>query len=183
MRHASSRLSTSYEHDACGVGFLADLSHRSGTHEVVRLALMAVGAMEHRGARAADGRTGDGARILLETPRALLQRDLAAARVRAPDQHLAAVCVFLPRAEELAAAMRGRIEHAIRSEGVKPMRWRAPRVDPGVLGAQAAATAPSYEQLLVDVGPGDARERMRSVRRTVIRTLREEHDAATRVGG
>jgi glutamate synthase domain-containing protein 2/glutamate synthase domain-containing protein 1/glutamate synthase domain-containing protein 3 len=166
------------EHDACGVGFLADLSHRA-SHEVVRLALTAVGAMEHRGARAADGRTGDGAGILLETPHALLQRDLAAAHVRVPDQHLAAVCVFLPRDEELAAAMRGRIEHAIRGEGVKPMRWRVPPVDPSVLGAQAAASAPSYEQVLVDVGPGNARERMRSVRRAVIRTLREEGDVAT----
>jgi glutamate synthase domain-containing protein 2/glutamate synthase domain-containing protein 1/glutamate synthase domain-containing protein 3 len=166
------------EHDACGVGFLADLSHRA-SHEVVRLALTAVGAMEHRGARAADGRTGDGAGILMETPRALLQRDLAAAHVRVPDQHLAAVCVFLPRDEELAAAMRGRIEHAIRGEGVKPMRWRVPPVDPSVLGAQAAASAPSYEQVLVDVGPGNARERMRSVRRAVIRTLREEGDVAT----
>jgi glutamate synthase domain-containing protein 2/glutamate synthase domain-containing protein 1/glutamate synthase domain-containing protein 3 len=180
MRHASRDLSTGSEHDACGVGFLADLAQRA-SHDVVRLALEAVGAMEHRGARAADGRTGDGAGILIETPRALLQRELAAAHVRVPDQHLAAVCVFLPRAEELAAAMRGRIEHAIRSEGVKPMRWRVPRVDPAVLGAQAAATAPSYEQLLVDVGPGNARERMRSVRRTVIRTLREENDAATLV--
>ena len=110
--------------------------------------------MEHRGARAADGRTGDGAGILMETPRALLQRELAAAHVRVPEQHLAAVCVFLPRDEDLAAAMRGRIEHAIRGEGVKPMRWRVPPVDAHVLGVQARASAPAYEQLLVDVGPG-----------------------------
>jgi glutamate synthase domain-containing protein 2/glutamate synthase domain-containing protein 1/glutamate synthase domain-containing protein 3 len=168
------------EHDACGVGFLADLSNRA-SHEVVRLALSAVGAMEHRGARAADGRTGDGAGILLETPRALYQRELAAAHVRVPEQHLAAVCVFLPRDEELAAAMRAKIEHAIRAEGVKPMRWRVPPVDPGVLGVQAAANAPAYEQLLVDVGPGNARELMRSVRRSVIRALRAENDVATLV--
>src|ERR1700761_4270280 len=120
------------EHDACGVGFLADLSNRA-SHEVVRLALSAVGAMEHRGARAADGRTGDGAGILLETPRALFQRELAAVHVRVPEQHLAAVCVFLPRDEQLAAAMRAKVEHAIRGEGVAPMRWRVPPVDPGVL--------------------------------------------------
>jgi len=169
------------EHDACGVGFLADLSHRGARHEIVDLALSAVGAMEHRGARAADGRTGDGAGILLETPRAIFLRYLADAHVRVPEQHLAAVCVFLPLDEGLAAAMRAKIEHAIRSEGVKPMRWRVPPVDRDVLGKQAAANAPSYEQVLVDVGPGNARERMRSVRRAVIRTLREENDAATLV--
>ena len=169
------------EHDACGVGFLADLSHRGGTHEVVRLALTAVGAMEHRGARAADGRTGDGAGILLETPRAIFLKYLAEAHVRVPEQHLAAVCVFLPVNEDAAAAMRAKIEHAIRSESVKPMRWRVPPVDRSVLGKQAASGAPSYEQLLVDVGPGNARERMRSVRRAVIRTLRDEGDVATLV--
>ena len=167
------------EHDACGVGFLADLSHRGATHEIVRLALTAVGAMEHRGARAADGRTGDGAGILLETPRAVLSRDLIEAHVRVPEQHLAAVCVFLPVDEDVAAAMRAKVEHAVRSESVAPMRWRIPPVDRAVLGKQAASGAPSYEQLLVDVGPGNARERMRSVRRAVIRTLREEGDVAT----
>ncbi len=168
------------EHDACGVGFLADLAN-SPTHEVVRLALTAVAAMEHRGARAADGRTGDGAGILLETPRALFMRELAQAHVRVPERHLAAVCVFLPTEPGLAAALRGRIETAIRNEGVAPMRWRVPTVDRSILGAQALATAPSYEQLIVDVGPGNARERMRSVRRAVIRTLRDEGDAATLV--
>jgi glutamate synthase domain-containing protein 2/glutamate synthase domain-containing protein 1/glutamate synthase domain-containing protein 3 len=166
------------EHDACGVGFLADLSNRA-SHEIVRLALNAVAAMEHRGARAADGRTGDGAGILLETPRALFLRELSAAHVRVPERHLAAVCVFLPADEDLAAAMRHKIEHAIRAEQVAPMRWRVPPVDRSVLGAQAAASAPSYEQLLVDMGPGNARERMRSVRRAVIRTLREAGDVAT----
>ena len=168
------------EHDACGVGFLADLGNRA-SHELVELALTAVGAMEHRGARAADGRTGDGAGILLETPRALFLRELAALHVHIPEQHLAAVCVFLPRDEDLAAVMRARIESAVRNEQVAPMRWRVPQVDPAVLGVQAVAAAPSYEQLLVDVGPGNARERMRAVRRAVIRTLRAEGDAATLV--
>jgi glutamate synthase domain-containing protein 2/glutamate synthase domain-containing protein 1/glutamate synthase domain-containing protein 3 len=168
------------EHDACGVGFLADLANRA-SHETVRLALNAVAAMEHRGARAADGRTGDGAGILLETPRALFLRELAAAHVRVPERHLAAVCVFLSPDEDLAAAMRAKIEHAIRAEQVAPMRWRVPPVDRTVLGAQAAASAPSYEQLLVDMGPGNTRERMRSVRRAVIRTLHEAGDAATLV--
>ncbi|MDB5028952.1 MAG: glutamate synthase [nadph] large chain precursor, partial [Candidatus Eremiobacteraeota bacterium] len=168
------------EHDACGVGFLADLTNKP-SHRIVELALAAVGAMEHRGARAADGRTGDGAGILLETPRAIFLKHLAEAHVRVPEQHLAAICVFLPVDEDAAAAMRAKIERAVRSEMVAPMLWRVPPVDRSVLGKQAAWGAPSYEQLLVDVGPGNARERMRSVRRAVIRTLRAENDVATLV--
>ncbi|HYZ16551.1 MAG TPA: glutamate synthase central domain-containing protein, partial [Candidatus Acidoferrum sp.] len=168
------------EHDACGVGFLADLAPRP-SHDVVRLALAAVGAMEHRGARGADGRTGDGAGLLLETPRALFLKELTAAHVRVPERHLAAVCVFLPTEPGLAAATRAQVEQTVRAEGVSPLRWRVPKVDPSVLGDGARYTAPSYEQLLVDVGPGNARERMRAVRRAVTRVLREDGDAATLV--
>src|ERR1035437_3368175 len=142
------------EHDACGVGFLADLSHRSGTHEVVRLALTAVGAMEHRGARAADGRTGDGAGILLEPPRTLFLRYLAEKHVRVPEQHLAAGCVFLPVDADLAAALGAHICQEFMPEAAKAMAWRVPPFDRIVLGKQAASGAPSYEQLLGDVGPG-----------------------------
>jgi glutamate synthase domain-containing protein 2/glutamate synthase domain-containing protein 1/glutamate synthase domain-containing protein 3 len=168
------------EHDACGVGFLADLSHRA-SHDIVSLALTAVGAMEHRGARGADGRTGDGAGVLLETPRALFLRELAGARVRVPEQHIGAVCVFLPTEPIHAAELRAKIEGTIRAEGVAPLHWRVPPVDASVLGRGARHTAPSYEQLLVDVGPGNARERMRAVRRALTRVLREEGDVATLV--
>ena len=169
------------EHDACGVGFLAGLGGMPPSRDVVRLALEAVAAMEHRGARGADGRTGDGAGLLLETPRALFLRELTAAHIRVPERHLAAVGVFLPALDVLAASSRHRIETAVRGAGVAPLRWRVPPVDPAILGAQARATAPSYEQLLVDVGPGNARERMRAVRRAVQAVLTEEGDVATLV--
>jgi glutamate synthase domain-containing protein 2/glutamate synthase domain-containing protein 1/glutamate synthase domain-containing protein 3 len=168
------------EHDACGVGFLADLSNRA-SHDVIRLALEAAGSMAHRGARAADGRTGDGAGILCETPRALLLRELAASGLRVPERHVAAVGFFLPRDAEDAAAIRERIEHAIREAEVSPIRWRTPQVDKSILGQHASNTAPRFEQLVVDMGPGNVRERMRAVRRGVDRTFREMSADATLV--
>ncbi len=160
------------EHDACGVGFLADLSHRA-SHEVIRQSLEAAAAMVHRGARAADGRTGDGAGLLVETPRALFLRELGAQHVRVPERHLGAVCVFLPRDFDDAAAARAKIEASVRLADVAPLRWRVPQVDPDVLGEYARRTAPAYEQLLVDMGPGNVRERMRVVRHIVWRTVRD----------
>jgi len=168
------------EHDACGIGFLADLSHRA-SHDIVRLALDAVAAMAHRGARAADGRTGDGSGILVETPRAVYLRELAESHIRVPERHLAAIALFLPRDPDEAGAVRAQVEAAVRSAEVSPLRWRAPGVEPGVLGEFARRTAPSYEQLLVDMGPGNVRERMRVVRRSVTRVLRENNWTATLV--
>ena len=102
------------EHDACGVGFLADLSHKA-SHDVIRMSLEAAAAMAHRGARAADGRTGDGAGLLIETPRALYLRELTADHVRIPERHLGAVCLFLPRDFDDAANARAKVEAAVRA--------------------------------------------------------------------
>src|SRR6201996_7152799 len=160
------------EHDACGVGFLADLSHRA-SHDVIRMSLEAAAAMAHRGARAADGRTGDGAGLLVETPRALYLRELTADHIRIPERHIGAVCLFLPRDFDEAANARAKVEAAVRLADVAPLRWRVPSVDPDVLGEYARRTAPPYEQLLVDMGPGNVRERMRVVRQMVWRALRD----------
>ncbi|MGO9782836.1 MAG: hypothetical protein ACLPQY_24200, partial [Streptosporangiaceae bacterium] len=49
-----------FEHDACGVGFIADLTGRPG-HDVVSKALTALCNLQHRGAEGGDPGTGDGA--------------------------------------------------------------------------------------------------------------------------
>ncbi len=160
------------EHDACGVGFIADLGG-SATHELVTLALAAVGAMVHRGARAADGRTGDGAGILCETPRKLLARELARVDLRSSASHLAAICLFLPREPDAAASARAAIEARVHSLDLVPLRWRTPATHDEELGLQALSTRPVFEQLIVDMGPGNVRERMRTAARMIEKGLRE----------
>src|SRR5260370_21842859 len=56
-----------FEHDACGVGFVADLSARGG-HDVVASALRVLCNLEHRGAAGAHPDTGAGAGILTPSP-------------------------------------------------------------------------------------------------------------------
>jgi glutamate synthase (ferredoxin) len=167
-----SNLEREPEHDACGVGFLADLSHKA-SHDVISMSLEAAAAMAHRGARAADGRTGDGAGLLTETPRALYLRELTNDHVRIPERHIGAVCLFLPRDFDEAANARAKVEAAVRIADVAPLRWRVPLVNADVLGEYARRTAPPYEQLLVDMGPGNVRERMRVVRQLVWKTVRD----------
>lgn len=57
-----------FEHDACGIGFVARLNG-SATHDVLSMALTALGNMQHRGAVAADGKSGDGAGVLTQLDR------------------------------------------------------------------------------------------------------------------
>ena len=75
--------SADYEHDACGVAFVARLD-ATPQHETVERALQALENLEHRGATGADAGTGDGAGILLQLPdaffRAVLDEPLPRAR-------------------------------------------------------------------------------------------------------
>ncbi|HEY5989787.1 MAG TPA: hypothetical protein VIV12_25900, partial [Streptosporangiaceae bacterium] len=61
-----------YEHDACGVGFIADLTGRR-THDTVAQALAVLRNLDHRGAKGADPATGDGAGILTQIPDAFFR--------------------------------------------------------------------------------------------------------------
>ena len=61
-----------YEHDACGVAFVARLNGEP-SHETVQRAIVALENLEHRGAAGADPNTGDGAGILLQMPDALMR--------------------------------------------------------------------------------------------------------------
>src|SRR5450432_1662924 len=79
----------SFEHDSCGVGFVADLSGRCG-HDIVTSALTVLRNLEHRGAKGSDAGTGDGAGITTQIP----------------DAFFRAVCEFpLPRPGAYAAGM------------------------------------------------------------------------------
>src|SRR5258708_13653640 len=64
-----------YEHDACGTGFLAQLSGQAN-HLVIQTALQALTNLTHRGAQDADAETSDGAGLLTQIPRPLLCAEL-----------------------------------------------------------------------------------------------------------
>src|SRR5207237_442226 len=85
-----------FEHDACGVGFVARLSGQPG-HDIVAKAVEAVANLSHRGAVAADGKSGDGSGVLTQLPRRLFARELARQGTRLEDTDLFGIgMVFLP---------------------------------------------------------------------------------------
>ena len=110
----------SYEHDACGVAFVARL-RAPASNEVVSCALSALEHMEHRGAEGADPDTGDGAGILLQIPDAFL-RDEVDFELPPAGRYGVAMC-FLPPGNP-AEAMR-LLEETRRGRG--PARARLAR--------------------------------------------------------
>ena len=103
-----------YEHDACGVAFVARLSGEP-SHETVQRAITALENLEHRGAAGADPNTGDGAGMLLQMPDELL-RGLIGADLPPAGQYGVAVC-FLPQEEERRHELERLLADTVEAEG------------------------------------------------------------------
>src|SRR4051794_15556433 len=96
LPRASGLYDPRFEHDACGVGFVARLSGTPG-HDIVAKATEAVANLSHRGAVAADGKSGDGSGVLTQIPRKLLATFAAQSGVRlANNDALGVAMCFLP---------------------------------------------------------------------------------------
>src|SRR6188472_2338209 len=85
------------EHDACGVGFVADLKARP-SHQIIKHGLQILENLIHRGAVGADPLAGDGAGILVQIPHAFLKEVAALLRIKLPEPGYYAVGhMFMPR--------------------------------------------------------------------------------------
>ncbi len=134
------------EHDACGVGFVANL-HGDAGHAVVANALQALENLAHRGAAGADADSGDGAGILLRIPDAFLREtaDLALP----PAGEYAMAMAFLPNSESGALDCRTAVETALAREQWRLLGWRKVPTAPEHLGQTALASMPSIWQFFV----------------------------------
>ena len=138
-----------YEHDACGVAFVARLD---GTplHETVRRALEALENLEHRGAAGADPGTGDGAGILMQIPDIFL-RAVVGDALPAPGRYGVAMC-FLPHDAARRQELETRLAAIVAEEGQEVVCWRDVPVEPALAGRTAALSAPLVRQLVVSAG-------------------------------
>src|SRR6266852_2421633 len=155
--HAYPLYDAVWEHDACGTGFLAQISG-DASHELVLTALEALTRLTHRGAQDADAETSDGAGLLTQIPRALLCEELRIQGIAVPDpDDLAIGMLFLPSQDRSPAdyiQSRQLIEQVLIEVGLawpqaEKVRWRTPPIDFSLLGARARATAPSIAQVLL----------------------------------
>ncbi|HEY3080309.1 MAG TPA: glutamate synthase large subunit [Chloroflexota bacterium] len=138
-----------FEHDACGVGFVADVAGKA-SHGIVAKALDSVVNLTHRGAVAADARSGDGAGVLTQLPRELLVAELERSGARGVDPaSLAVGMFFLPRSTSGAERVKGLIGEEVAALGLELLAWRRVPVDPSVLGEKAFQTQPTIEQALI----------------------------------
>ena len=139
-----------FEHDACGVGFVANISGRK-SHDLIRKGIQSVCNLTHRGAVAADTQTGDGAGLLTQLPTKLLLADVQGLAEKIDsEKDLGVGMLFMPAADEDAYSLcRALVEHVITSRGFGFLGWRRLPIDLSVIGDSAALSAPNIQQVLV----------------------------------
>ncbi len=154
-----------FEHDACGVAFVARLDAQP-THEAVARALTALENLEHRGAAGADADTGDGAGILVQTPDAFL-RAVAGLHLPPRGAYGVGVC-FLPQRASRRLELEQLLEETVEAEGQTLLGWRDVPVD-GQARRLACASLRAGRAPALRRRVGRARGRSRRVRAQAVR--------------
>ncbi|PKQ33081.1 MAG: glutamate synthase large subunit [Actinobacteria bacterium HGW-Actinobacteria-2] len=146
QRPASGLYDPAYEHDACGVAFVARLSGEAD-HDIIAKGLTALENLDHRGATGADIAAGDGAGMLMQVPDAFLRAEVAFELPAAG--HYAMGMAFLPTDPAKRATAKRTIEYLATEEGLIVHGWRVVPTSAETLSPVSAGNMPFFEQIFV----------------------------------
>lgn len=138
-----------FEHDACGLGFVADLKNRP-RQRTVELGLEILKRLAHRGAAGADPASGDGAGILTQIPHRYFERMLAHEGKELPNAgDYGVVQCFLSRDPIRCELQMKMLTDIVRYHNQKPIGWRTVPIDIRAVGPIARASMPVMKQLFI----------------------------------
>lgn len=135
-----------FEHDNCGAGFICSLKGEK-SNDIIHKALEILEKLEHRGAVSSDGKTGDGAGILVDIPHNFFKEECD---FDLPEPgHYAVGNIFLPQKENQRNYCIKTFEENIEKQGLQLLGWRDVPINPSIPGRIAAQTAPFIKQLFI----------------------------------
>ncbi|MBD1389695.1 glutamate synthase large subunit [Neiella sp. HB171785] len=138
-----------FEHDACGIGFVANLKGQK-SHDIIENALTMLTCMEHRGGTGYDVRSGDGAGILIQIPHDFLVKEVAKQGIKLPAFGDYGVgMMFFPQDEKMAAQCRNIFEDSAKKLGLDVAGYRHVPGDNSGLGQASKETEPRIEQAIL----------------------------------
>jgi len=141
--------SPEFEHDNCGAGFICSLKGEK-TNNIIPKALNILTCLEHRGAVSSDGKTGDGAGILIEIPHDYFVKQCDFKLPKPFDY--AVGMVFLPQKINQLNYCVEVFEKEIKNQDLKILGWRNVPVNSKVVGSIAAKTQPVVKQVFIEKG-------------------------------
>ena len=170
------------EHDACGVGFIAQMKNIK-SHQIVVDGLSMLENLTHRGAVGADPLMGDGAGVLVQIPDKFFRREMAAQGIELPPVgHYAVGHWFMPRNDEARLHVEDVIRESAASEGMPLIGFRDVPVDNASLSKapEIAASEPVHRQFFfgrpADVSDDEYERLLYILRKVVSGRLYQEHD-------
>lgn len=135
-----------FEHDSCGIGLYADIKGRS-SNEVIRTALEMLNRLDHRAGKAADGKTGDGAGILVQVPDRFFR---AVCDFELPEAGRYGVGMFfLPQDRSSRLVAIGKIKACIAARNLRLYGERSVPVDENEITPLARSKAPFMYQMFI----------------------------------
>jgi len=170
-----------FEHDACGVGFVAHIKGQK-SHQQVRDALTMLENMEHRGACGCDPESGDGAGIMIQLPHEFLWEECINIGIQLEEPgYYGTGMVFLPKDEELNAVCRQAIMEATENRGMKFLGFRDVPVNRDGIGPTALSAEPQIVQFFVSRPDGvstteDFERKLFVLRRLIIQKVKEHQE-------
>ncbi|ODR96523.1 glutamate synthase subunit alpha [Methyloceanibacter stevinii] len=167
------------EHDACGVGFIADLKGNK-SHKIIEHGLEILVNLTHRGAAGADPRDGDGAGMLIQIPHDFLVEVCAPLGFTLPEPGEYAVGqIFMPSNQAQRIYCESAIERVVESEGLTLLGWRTVPTDNSTLSPEVIETEPVHRQVFIGRGPGikdetDFERKLYLLRKVISNTINGE---------
>ncbi|MDH5301437.1 MAG: glutamate synthase large subunit [Gammaproteobacteria bacterium] len=149
-----------FERDNCGFGMIAHMDGHA-SHWVIKTSIEALARMTHRGAVAADGKTGDGCGLLIKKPDGFFQAIAKELGYLLADNYAVGMA-FFSQDKTLAQVARQQIESELTKEGLSVLGWRVVPTDESALGDEAKLSLPHIEQVFINAPAGmdaDAFER------------------------
>lgn len=141
-----------FEKDSCGFGLIANIDDKP-SHWLVKTSIDSLARLTHRGAIAADGKSGDGCGLLLKTPDAFFRAKAEELGVTAA-KIFAVGMVFLNQDGTKAEQAKAILKEEIEKEGLDVIAWRVVPTNTEACGEQSLATLPSIEQVFVNAKEG-----------------------------
>ena len=141
--------SSAFEHDSCGIGFVANIKSNK-SHQIVSDALTILENMEHRGACGCENNTGDGAGITIQMPHEFFFDECINQGIHLPASgKYGTGVIFFPKDVPLREECRAIFNRAAEKLGLEVLHYRKVPVNPTGIGASALSVEPEIEQVFI----------------------------------
>ncbi len=137
-----------YEHDACGIGFIANIKGNI-SREIVKQGISMLCRLEHRGGQGSDPQTGDGAGIMVQVPHYFFQQTCNDLNIPETGNYGVGM-LFLPQDKEERKWFERTFEAIVQEEEQTLLGWRDVPVDASQIGQAAKKSQPFIRQVFIE---------------------------------